>query len=84
VYSHEDIVRKPFAGDTLHPPDDNLLQFQDLHFNIEVTKDAKAWWYMCFGCALGMLNGMLIDYDQSILTPLELVVGTDELFSIFV
>mmetsp|Transcript_14728 Transcript_14728/g.21665 ORF Transcript_14728/g.21665 Transcript_14728/m.21665 type:complete len:404 (+) Transcript_14728:586-1797(+) len=89
IYCHEDVVRKgeeffkvyaPSAGDALHPPDENMLRFEDeLHLDFEVTHDTKAWWYMSDGRVLGMLNGMLIEYDQSTLAPLGLVVGADEL-----
>jgi hypothetical protein len=47
--------------------------------NEEVTKESKAWWYLSCGRVLGMLNGMLIEYDSSTLAPLGLVVGADEL-----
>jgi hypothetical protein len=41
--------------------------------------DTVKWWYMDCGRVLGMLNGMLIEYDKSTLAPLGLVVGADEL-----
>ena len=50
-----------------------------LHVNEEVTPETVAWWRMSCGRVLGMLNGMLIEYDKSTLAPLGLVVGADEL-----
>merc|ERR1712032_258766 len=38
-----------------------------------------AWWYMSDGRVLGLCKGMLVEYDQSTLAPLGLVVGADEL-----
>lgn len=91
VYNHRDITRlgdeffkvyAPCAGDDLHPPDENLVRYNDdgkLYINDPVTKDSVAWWYMSCGRVLGLLKGMLIEYDQSTLAPLGLVVGADEL-----
>ena len=89
VYAHEDIAYKhdkffkvyqPCAGDALHPPDDGLIQYEDsMILDEAVTKDCKKWWYLACGRVLGMLNGMLIEYDRSTLAPLGLVVGADEL-----
>lgn len=89
VYAHEDIQNKddklfkvyaPSAGDELHPPDDGLIQYEDsMIMDKPIDKDTTAWWYMACGRVLGMLNGMLIEYDRSTLAPLGLVVGADEL-----
>jgi len=89
VYAHEDIRQKddkffkvyaPCAGDSLHPPDNNLITYdQEMVLQEAVSKDTKAWWYMACGRVLGLLNGMLIEYDRSTLAPLGLVVGADEL-----
>lgn len=88
VYDHKDDERiaseyfkvyQPSAGDALHPPDENLVRYQDSFILDPVTMDTKAWWYMSCGRVLGMLNGMLIEYDRSTLAPLGLVVGADEL-----
>lgn len=82
AYDHDDYfkVYQPSAGDELHPPDDGFVDFED-NFMLEepVTMDTVKWWYMADGRALGMLNGMLIEYDSSTLAPLGLVVGADEL-----
>lgn len=89
VYAHEDIERKgdeffkvyaPSAGDELHPPDENLIQYDlEMHMEEPIDKETKAWWYMACGRVLGILNGNLIEYDKSTLAPLGLVVGADEL-----
>jgi len=89
VYAHEDEayehekffkVYAPCAGDSLHPPDDGLVQYEDTFvMDKPVDKDTTKWWYMSCGRVLGMLNGMLIEYDRSTLAPLGLVVGADEL-----
>jgi len=89
VYEHPDEEREgdkffkvyqPSAGDDLHPPDDNLIRYEDeMILDEPVTVDTKKWWYMACGTVLGLLNGMLIEYDRSTLAPLGLVVGADEL-----
>ena len=89
VYAHDDIAYKhdnffkvyqPNAGDALHPPDDGLIQYEDeMIMDKPVTKESTAWWKMDCGRVLGMLNGMMIEYDRSTLAPLGLVVGADEL-----
>lgn len=91
VYAHEDVERKgdqffkvyqPSAGDALHPPDDGYIPYGEdglLHVDEEVTMDTVAWWRMADNRVLGMLNGMLVEYDPSTLAPLGLVVGADEL-----
>jgi hypothetical protein len=89
VYSHEDIayehdkffkVYAPCAGDELHPPDAGMIEYEDeFIMPNQVEKDTVAWWKLDCGRVLGMLNGMLIEYDRSTLAPLGLVVGADEL-----
>lgn len=91
VYAHEDYARQgdqffkvyaPCAGDAHHPPDENLVQYNEegeLHIDTPVNKDSVAWWYMACGRVLGLLKGMLVEYDRSTLAPLGLVVGPDEL-----
>ena len=44
-----------------------------------VTLDTRAWWRMASGRVLGVLNGMLLEYDSSTLAPLGLVVPAEEL-----
>ena len=91
VYAHKDEtlagdkyfkVYQPCAGDSLHPPDDGYIPYGKdglLHVDEEVTKETVAWWAMANGRTMGMLNGMLVEYDSSTLAPLGLIVGADEL-----
>lgn len=91
VYAHPDESREgekyfkvyqPCAGDALHPPDDGFIPYNSdgsLDVNFPVTMESVAWWRMSDGRVLGMLNGMLVEYDTSTLAPLGLVVGGDEL-----
>ncbi|CAB9500859.1 Calcineurin-like phosphoesterase [Seminavis robusta] len=91
VYAHEDITRQgdqffkvyaPCAGDSLHPPDENLIgydEYGEIRIDTPITVDSKAWWYMADGRVMGLLNGMMIEYDRSTLAPLGLVCGADEL-----
>jgi hypothetical protein len=89
VYAHEDEayqhdkyfkVYQPCAGDDYHKPDDGLIPYEDSFvMKTPVDKSTTKWWYMACGRVLGLLNGMLIEYDPSTLAPLGLVVGADEL-----
>jgi len=89
TYAHGDIagekelfkVYSPSAGDDLHPPDENYAETEDGEYMMQdpITKDTKAWWRMEDGRVLGLMDAMLIEYDQSTLAPLGLVVGADEL-----
>jgi hypothetical protein len=89
VYAHGDIekgdealfkVYSPSAGDELHAPDPNFVDVgQEWIMDKPIDKETKAWWRMACGRVLGMLNGMLIEYDKSTLAPLGLVVASDEL-----
>mmetsp|Transcript_24954 Transcript_24954/g.36637 ORF Transcript_24954/g.36637 Transcript_24954/m.36637 type:complete len:579 (+) Transcript_24954:43-1779(+) len=91
VYNHDDVemkddsyfkVYQPCAGDSLHPPDEGFLRYEEngnLFVPGVVTMDTTHWFYLSCGRVLGMLNGNLIEYDQSTLAPLGLVVGADEL-----
>ena len=44
-----------------------------------VTLDTKVWWRLSSGRVLGVLNGMLLEYDSSTLAPMGLVLPADEL-----
>jgi len=90
VYAHGDLsnddglfkVYAPSAGDDYHAPDEGFIPYTEegsVKIIEDITVDSKAWWYMADGRVLGMLNGMLIEYDRSTLAPLGLVVGADEL-----
>merc|ERR1719203_684228 len=89
VYAHEDESKKgdklfkvyqPCPGDSLHPPDEGLIRYEDnMVLDEPITFETKKWWYMACGTVLGLLNGMLVEYDRSTFAPLGLVVGADEL-----
>lgn len=91
VYAHEDVayehdkffkVYAPCAGDECHEPDAAYINYAPdgtIVLEKSVTADTVAWWYLACGRVLGMLNGMLVEYDPSTLAPLGLVVGADEL-----
>ena len=91
VYAHEDEayehdkffkVYAPCAGDECHEPDDAYVTYDadgKIVLKESVTQETVAWWYLACGRVLGMLNGMLVEYDPSTLAPLGLVVGADEL-----
>lgn len=44
-----------------------------------VSLDTKLWWRLSSGRVLGVLNGMLIEYDSSTMAPLGLVLQASEL-----
>jgi hypothetical protein len=44
-----------------------------------VTMDTKVWWRLSSGRVLGVMNGMLLEYDSSTLSPLGLVLSSKEL-----
>jgi len=91
VYAHKDAsqlddkyfkVYQPCAGDSLHPPDENYIPYGPdgtLKVDQEVTNECVAWWRMASGKTMGMLNGMLVEYDTSTMAPLGLIVAADEL-----
>ena len=88
IYAHEDEayehdkffkVYQPSAGDALHPPDVGFIDASESFLLDAVDQDTVKWWRMDCGRVLGMLKGMLIEYDKSTLAPLGLVVGADEL-----
>eukprot|EP00588_Corethron_pennatum_P005507 CAMPEP_0194290364 /NCGR_PEP_ID=MMETSP0169-20130528/41106_1 /TAXON_ID=218684 /ORGANISM="Corethron pennatum, Strain L29A3" /LENGTH=160 /DNA_ID=CAMNT_0039037927 /DNA_START=13 /DNA_END=495 /DNA_ORIENTATION=- len=41
--------------------------------------ETRLWWRLSSGRALGVLNGMLLEYDKSTLAPLGLVLPAEEL-----
>jgi hypothetical protein len=84
AYEHDEYfkVYAPCAGDELHPPDECFIDYDNegkIAVDQCITMDSKGWWYLACGRVLGMLNGMLVEYDPSTLAPLGLVVGADEL-----
>ena len=44
-----------------------------------VTMDTRIWWRLSDGRVLGVMNGMLLEYDSSTLAPMGLVLTADEL-----
>lgn len=44
-----------------------------------VTEETVAWWKLSCGRVLGVVNGMMLEYDKSTLAPLGLVVSSDML-----
>lgn len=42
-----------------------------------VTEETVAWWKLSCGRVLGIVNGMMLEYDKSTLAPLGLVVSAD-------
>lgn len=44
-----------------------------------VDMDTKVWWRLSNGRVLGVVNGMLLEYDSSTLAPLGLVLSQKEL-----
>eukprot|EP00522_Entomoneis_paludosa_P006244 CAMPEP_0172447544 /NCGR_PEP_ID=MMETSP1065-20121228/6833_1 /TAXON_ID=265537 /ORGANISM="Amphiprora paludosa, Strain CCMP125" /LENGTH=629 /DNA_ID=CAMNT_0013198869 /DNA_START=61 /DNA_END=1950 /DNA_ORIENTATION=- len=44
-----------------------------------VSMDTRVWWRLSSGRVLGVMNGMLLEYDSSTLAPLGLVLSADEL-----
>lgn len=44
-----------------------------------ITEDTVAWWKLSCGRVLGVVNGMMLEFDKSTLAPLGLVVSGDML-----
>lgn len=44
-----------------------------------ITEDTVAWWKLGCGRVLGVVNGMMLEFDKSTLAPLGLVVSGDML-----
>jgi hypothetical protein len=88
VYAHEDEAYKHDQYFKVYTP-----QFNDSEFicgvdedeqclitdDCPVSEETLCWWKLADGRVLGMLNGMLLEYDRSTLAPLGLVVSKDEL-----
>jgi Calcineurin-like phosphoesterase len=49
-----------------------------------VTMETKLWWRLSSGRVLGVLKGMLLEYDSSTLAPLGLVLPADELLGKYI
>eukprot|EP00985_Skeletonema_marinoi_P011297 scaffold5359_cov112-Skeletonema_marinoi.AAC.6 len=44
-----------------------------------ITDETVAWWKLSCGRVLGIVNGMMLEFDKSTLAPLGLVMSHDEL-----
>ena len=44
-----------------------------------ITEETVAWWKLSCGRVLGVVNGMMLEFDKSTLAPLGLVVSGDML-----
>mmetsp|Transcript_22097 Transcript_22097/g.44710 ORF Transcript_22097/g.44710 Transcript_22097/m.44710 type:complete len:599 (-) Transcript_22097:281-2077(-) len=44
-----------------------------------VTKETRVWWRLSSGRVLGVMDGMLLEYDSSTLAPLGLVIYPEDL-----
>mmetsp|Transcript_7825 Transcript_7825/g.11251 ORF Transcript_7825/g.11251 Transcript_7825/m.11251 type:complete len:599 (-) Transcript_7825:168-1964(-) len=80
AYEHDEYfkVYTPQIGDDGYicgAEEDELCMISDE----PITTDTVAWWKLGCGRVLGVLNGMLLEYDKSTLAPLGLVVSADEL-----
>jgi len=80
-FRHDDFLKaySPRAGDAYHEPDDKLIRYKDSFVSDKVDEGTIAWWYLASGRVLGILNGMLLEYDRTTLAPVGMVVGPDEL-----
>lgn len=88
IYQHEDEayehdkyfkVYQPTEGDQCYfcgVETDDECSITD---NEPVTMETRVWWRLSNGRALGIMNGMLLEYDSSTLAPLGLVMPADEL-----
>eukprot|EP00526_Cylindrotheca_closterium_P006514 CAMPEP_0113633518 /NCGR_PEP_ID=MMETSP0017_2-20120614/17444_1 /TAXON_ID=2856 /ORGANISM="Cylindrotheca closterium" /LENGTH=605 /DNA_ID=CAMNT_0000544161 /DNA_START=181 /DNA_END=1998 /DNA_ORIENTATION=+ /assembly_acc=CAM_ASM_000147 len=81
AYEHDNYfkVYQPTEGDLQYvcgAETDELCSITD---DDPVDMDTKAWWRLSNNRVLGVLNGMLLEYDQSTLAPLGLVLTAEEL-----
>ena len=88
VYAHDDDayehdayfkVYQPTVGDQQYVCGAETDEECSITDDEPVTLDTKAWWRLSSGRVLGVLNGMLLEYDQSTLAPLGLVLPAEEL-----
>lgn len=88
VYAHEDEAYDHDEYFKVYTPqfnDDGYICMDDedgqclITNDCPVSEDSQCWWKLADGRVLGMLNGMLLEYDRSTLAPLGLVVSKDEL-----
>jgi hypothetical protein len=88
IYMHDDDAYEHDNYFKVYQPTDGDLQYvcgaetDELCAITEdepVTLETKAWWRLSNGRVLGVLNGMLLEYDESTLAPLGLVLTSAEL-----
>jgi hypothetical protein len=66
--------------EVIHLPEEGFIEYDDsLILDEDVSKDTVAWFELACGRVLGLLKGMLLEYDPTTLAPLGLVIGADEL-----
>jgi hypothetical protein len=81
AYEHDNYfkVYQPTEGDLQYvcgAETDDLCSITD---DEPVTLETQNWWRLSNGRVLGVLNGMLLEYDTSTLAPLGLVLTSEEL-----
>jgi hypothetical protein len=88
VYAHEDAsyehdnyfkVYQPTVGDQQYICGAETDEECSITDGEPVTLETQAWWRLSSGRVLGVLNGMLLEYDTSTLAPLGLVLPAKEL-----
>ncbi|CAJ1935119.1 unnamed protein product [Cylindrotheca closterium] len=81
AYEHDNYfkVYQPVEGDQQYVRGADTQEVCSITDNDPVTMDTKAWWRLSNNRVLGVLNGMLLEYDQSTLAPLGLVLTKEEL-----
>ncbi|CAJ1935118.1 unnamed protein product [Cylindrotheca closterium] len=88
IYMHDDKAYEHDNYFKVYQPTEGDLQFVcgadtdevcSITDDDPVTMETKAWWRLSSNRVLGVLNGMLLEYDQSTLAPLGLVLTKEEL-----
>jgi hypothetical protein len=81
AYEHDNYfkVYQPVEGDLQYVCGADTDELCSITDDEAVNMDTKAWWRLSNNRVLGVLNGMLLEYDQSTLAPLGLVLTKEEL-----
>jgi len=88
VYTHDDEaydhdnyfkVYQPVEGDQCYICGAESDEECSITDDEPVTMETRCWWRLSSGRVLGVMNGMLLEYDSSTLAPLGLVMGSEEL-----
>jgi hypothetical protein len=88
VYAHDDAayehdkyfkVYQPTVGDQQYICGAETDEECSITDGEPVTMETQAWWRLSSGRVLGVLNGMLLEYDKSTLAPLGLVLPAKDL-----